>query len=106
MKSAVKYRWRVLLAVIAAVCLAAMPAGAEQGAAVITGKVKDVDLQEKSLVAGSPDGDVVIYIEKDSKITADGRAISLADIKVGMVVKVVYSMAGEDKIAESVGLIQ
>lgn len=106
MKGLLKSGVCLLLISITAVCLAVMPSAAEQGAASFTGKVKDVDLQEKSVVAGSPDGDVVVYIEKGSQITSDGQAKSLADIKVGMVVKVVYTTAGEDKIAESVTLLQ
>ena len=96
----------LLLIVFAAVCLVVAPAAAEQGAASFTGKVKDVDLQERSVVAGSPDGDVVVYIEKESRITSGGEAKPLADITVGMVVKVVYTVAGEDKIVESVDILQ
>ena len=105
MKDLLKTRGHLIVAAVLVAFLCAMPAVAGQGAASFTGKVKDVDLQEKSFVAGSPDGDVVIYIEQTSKITTDGQAGSLADVRVGMVVKVDYTLAGEDKIARSVELL-
>ena len=94
------------LVLVAVFCVVAVPAAvAAEGTASITGKVKDVDLQEKSVVVGSPGGDMVVYIEDGTKITSAGETKSLADISVGMVVKVAYAMAGEDRIAGSVTLL-
>ena len=64
----------------------------------VTGKVKDVDMDEKSIVVGTPDGDKVFYIEKDSQIKQGGNAKTLKDVSIGMVVEIKYQISGDDNI--------
>lgn len=65
-----------------------------------TGKVKDVDLEENSIVVGTPDGDQVFYIEKDSQINQGGKSKTLNDISVGTVVEIKYKKSGDENIVE------
>ncbi len=70
----------------------------------VTGKVKDVDLDEKSIVVGTEDGDKVFYIEKNSQIKQGGKNKKLKDISIGMVVEIKYQKSGDDNIVEVINI--
>ena len=69
-----------------------------------TGKVKDVDLDEKSIVVGTQDGDKVFYIENNSQIKQGGQTKTLKDISIGMVVEIKYQQSGDDNIVEVINI--
>ncbi len=68
----------------------------------LTGKVKDVDLDEQSVVVGGPGGDIVVYMEGSSKILKGGQAKTLKDIKVGSVIEVNFVKSGADKVVQRI----
>ncbi len=70
----------------------------------LTGKVKDVDLDEQSVVVGGPGGDIVVYVESSSKIMKGGKAMSLKDVKVGSVVDLTFVKSGSDNVVQSIVL--
>ncbi len=78
---------------------------AEDSSGKITGKVKDVDLDEQSLVVGASGKDCVIYVEKATQMKQGSDNKSLADIKVGTVVEIKYKKTGDDLIAQSISII-
>ncbi len=84
--------------------LAVSPAYSGEAMENITGKVKDVDLAEKSIVVGGQTGDMVLYIESDSAITKGSEAKSLKDVKLGSVIRVTYVQAGDEKQVKSISL--
>lgn len=79
---------------------------AQETAKKFTGKVQDVDLDEKSVVIGSPKGDIVVYIESQSQIKKGNTLKSLSDLKVGTMVEVTYKIVAQDKIVESLVIVQ
>lgn len=68
------------------------------GTETVTGKVKDVDMDEKSLVLGTTAGDKVFYLEKNSQIKQGSQNKSLGDISIGMVLEVTFQTSGEDNL--------
>ncbi len=95
----------VLIGVLSAfILLGLVAAHAADSAQKITGKVKDVDLDEQSVVVGGPGGDIVVYMESGSKITMGGQAKTLKDVKVGGVVEVDYVQSGSDKVIRAIRL--
>ncbi len=77
---------------------------AADSAQKLTGKVKDVDLDEQSVVVGGPSGDIVVYMESKSRIVMGGKAKSLKDVKVGSVVEVSYIESGADNVVQAIRL--
>ncbi len=75
---------------------------AADAAGKLTGKVKDVDLDEQSVVVGGPGGDIVVYLESKSKIMMGAQAKSLKDVKVGSVVEVNYIQSGADNVVQTI----
>ncbi len=73
-----------------------------QAAVKLTGKVKDVDVDEQSLVVGDSNGDIIVYLESSSKIKMGSQAKSLKDIKVGSVIEVSYIKTGEEKVVQTI----
>ncbi len=78
---------------------------AENSSEKITGKVKDVDLDEQSVIVGASGKDSVIYVEKSTQIKQGTENKSLADIKVGIVVEINFKKTGDDLIAQSISII-
>jgi len=79
---------------------------AQETAKKFVGKVQDVDLDEKSVVIGSPKGDIVVYMESHAQIKKGKTLKSLSDLKVGTMVEVTYKTVAEDKIVESIEIVQ
>lgn len=73
-----------------------------QAAVKMTGKVKDVDINEQSLVVGDSGGDIVVYLESGSQIKMGDQTKSLKDIKVGSIIEVNYVKTGDDNIIETI----
>jgi hypothetical protein len=71
----------------------------------ITGKIKDVDLEEKSVVVGTPDGDMVFYIETGSQIKKGTETITIKDLKIGIVIEMTFKTSGDDHIAELIVVV-
>jgi hypothetical protein len=71
----------------------------------ITGKIKDVDLDEKSVVVGTPDGDKVFYIETGSQIKKGTEAITIKELKIGIVIEMTFKKSGDDNIAELIVIV-
>ena len=60
-------------------------------AAVLEGTLKKVDTTKNCcLVVDKDKKDVLVELEKDTKITLDGKAAKLADLKEGQKVKVTH----------------
>jgi biopolymer transport protein ExbD len=60
-------------------------------AATLDGTIKKVDGEKSTLVVtGKDNKDVTVTVIKDAKITLDGKAAKLADLKEGMTVKVTH----------------
>ena len=55
---------------------------------MLSGKIKDVDIQEQSLVIGLKEQDKVVYLDSQTKIVKNGQSASLANLKVGMLVSI------------------
>ena len=96
---------RNILAICILTCffLAGLPM-AHSGSEVhkFIGKVKYVDFDEKSLVVGGPNGDMVVYIENTTRIKMKNQAKSLKDVKVGGIVEVHFQKDGDDNIGRSI----
>ncbi len=73
-----------------------------QAAVKLTGKVKDVDVDEQSLVVGDSSGDIVVYLESGSKIKRGSQTKSLKDIKVGSIIEVSYIKTGEENVVQTI----
>lgn len=70
-----------------------------------TGKVKDVDLNEKSIVLGMEDGDKIFYLDSSSKIKMGKKNKQLKDVGIGMVLEVKYRKSGDDNIVQMLNII-
>jgi hypothetical protein len=70
-----------------------------------TGKVKDVDLNEKSIVLGMEDGDKIFYLDSSSKIKMGKKKKQLKDVSIGMVLEVKYRKSGDDNIVQMINII-
>ena len=70
-----------------------------------TGKVKDVDLNEKSIVLGMEDGDKIFYLDSSSKIKMGKKNKQLKDVSIGMVLEVKYRKSGDDNIVQMINII-
>ena len=70
-----------------------------------TGKVKDVDLDEKSIVLGMEDGDQVFYLDSNSQIKMGNKNKQLKDISIGMVLEVTYIKSGDDNMVKMINII-
>jgi hypothetical protein len=77
---------------------------AEAGGGSVTGKVKDVDLREQSVIVGGPGGDMAVYVDDRTRISKGGAARSLGRIKVGSIVRIEYRSMGADLIANTISL--
>ena len=97
---------RILALWIIAVLLTAgsLPAYAGGDAAAMTGKVKDVDLKEKSVVVGGAQGDVVVYVEDGTRINEGGAARSLRHVRVGSIVRLTYTTVAGEKVAQTISI--
>jgi len=71
----------------------------------ITGKVKDVDLDDKSIVLGTETGDQVFYIEETTQILSGKTAKELKDITIGMVIEILYNTSGDDNIVFKINIV-
>ena len=70
-----------------------------------TGKVKDVDLDEKSIVLGMEDGDKIFYLDSGSQIKMCKKNKQLKDVSIGMVLEVKYQKSGDDNIVQMINII-
>ncbi|MBW2251026.1 MAG: hypothetical protein JRF60_10450 [Deltaproteobacteria bacterium] len=70
-----------------------------------TGKVKDVDLNEKSIVLGMEDGDKIFYFDSSSQIKMGKKNKQLKDVSIGMVLEVKYQKSGDDNIVQMINII-
>jgi biopolymer transport protein ExbD len=62
-------------------------------AATLDGTLKKVDGNKKTLVVSGKDKkDVTVTVNKDAKITLDGKTAKLADLKEGQTVKVTHEV--------------
>ncbi len=68
----------------------------------MTGKVKDIDLEEHSVIVGSSEKDAVVYIESNTLIQQGNEKKALGDVKVGTIVEIQYITVEDDLIAQSV----
>ncbi len=94
----------VLLLIMA--LYAAPPASVEANdVKTFTGKVQMVDSEEKSVVVGGPEGDMVLYMEKHSRITKEGAPKSLADLQAGAIVQVTYTVVSDDNIVKTIAIM-
>jgi len=60
-------------------------------AATLEGTIKSIDAAKNSLTVTGKDGkDVAVTVEKDAKITLDGKAAKLSDLKAGQSVTVTH----------------
>ncbi len=75
---------------------------AEETVHRINCKVKDVDLNENSLVVGGPGGDMVVYLEKHSTVTLGKIEGRLQDIKVGAIVEIRYKIKDGENMAKTI----
>jgi hypothetical protein len=69
------------------------------------GKVKDVDLDEKSIVLGIEDGDKVFYLDSNSQIKMGKENKQLKDVGIGMVLEVKYQKSGDDNIVKVINIV-
>jgi len=75
-----------------------------------TGKVAAVDEETSEVtvtIAGVATGAATqlhVVVEKDTKITKDGRKIELVDLKPGDVIVVSYRMTGSATVAVNIGV--
>ena len=70
-----------------------------------TGKVKDVDLDEKSIVLGMEDGDKIFYLDSGFQIKMGKKNKQLKDISIGMVLEVKYQKSGDDNIVQMINIV-
>ncbi len=70
-----------------------------------TGKVKDVDLDEKSIVLGMEDGDQVFYLESNSQIKMGNKNKQLKDVSIGMVLEITYIKSGDDNMVKMINIV-
>ena len=61
----------------------AMKDAAKTASSEVTGQVKKFDASTRSLTLALPSGDQQLQIASDAKITRDGSAIGLAELKAG-----------------------
>ncbi len=71
----------------------------------ITGKVKDVGLEDKSLVLGMGDTDQIFYMDENTQIIMDQKAKVLDDISIGDVIEIQYNKSGDDNIALKINIV-
>ena len=91
-----------ILCILAGVCLGLAAGAAAGDLRQVTGKVKDVDLAEQSIVVGSGETDLLIYLDKETSVLVGGKAGGLEDVGVGSVVIVEFYRTGEDMIASEI----
>ena len=77
---------------------------AEAGGGTVTGKVKDVDLREQSIIVGGAGGDMAIYVDKNTRIQQGGASRSLSHIKIGSIVRINYRTMADDLLAITISL--
>lgn len=70
-----------------------------------TGKVKDVDLDEKSIVLGMEGGDQVFYLDSNSQIKMGNKNKQLKDISIGMVLEITYIKSGDDNMVKMINIV-
>ncbi len=70
-----------------------------------TGKVKDVDLDEKSIVLGTKDGDKIFYLDSSTQIKRGKKNKQLKDVSIGMVLEVKYRKSGDDNIVQAINIV-
>ncbi len=70
-----------------------------------TGKVKDVDLDEKSIVLGTKDGDKIFYLDSSTQIKRGKKNKQLKDVSIGMVLEVKYRKTGDDNIVQAINIV-
>ena len=100
LKSAISFL--VVLSIILTAGPLVLPA--EAGGGAVTGKVKDVDLREQSVIVGGPGGDMAIYVDKNTRIRQGGAVRSLSHIKVGSIVRIEYRSMADDLVANTISL--
>lgn len=70
-----------------------------------TGKVKDVDLDEQSIVLGVEGGDKIFYLDSTSQIKMGKKNKRLKDVSIGMVLEVKYLKSGDDNIVQMINIV-
>ena len=97
----------VVLCVALGLCMMTLTSSlrAEDAQQKITGKVIDVDVDEKSVVIRDSEKDVVIYLEDDTHIQAGSEKKLIGDLKVGNIVEINYRKSGDDLLAQSISII-
>ena len=71
----------------------------------ITGKVKDVGLEDKSLVLGMGDEDQIFYMDENTQIIMDQKTKALEDISIGDVIEIQYNKSGDDNIVIKINIV-
>ena len=97
----------VVLCMVLGVCLMTLASSvrAEDAQQKITGKIIDVDLDEKSLVIGASEKDMVVYIEDDTQIQQGSEKKLIGDLTVGNIVEINCTKSGDDLLAQSISII-
>ena len=71
----------------------------------ITGKVKDVGLDDKSIVLGVGDADQIFYMDENTQIIMDQKTKALEDISIGDVIEIQYNKSGDDNIVIKINIV-
>lgn len=90
-----------VVSILTLICLSSVLVAAD-GTRQVSGKVKEVDLQERSIVVGSGEADLLIYLDDATSVLVDGNKGNLSDVKVGTVIVVDCVLTGEDIIATTI----
>ncbi len=97
----------IFACIVVCFCLFTMPSTlmADDPPEKITGKVKDVDMDEQSVIVGDSGKDVVVYIEGSTHIQQGADKKTLGDIKVGAIIEIKYIKVEEDLIAKAISIL-
>ena len=86
----------VIAVLVMGLCLTAAYANSK------TGTVTAVDVAGNKVTVKTETNDLVFTVTKETKITEGGKAVTLADVKVGAKVSVTYEKQGEDRVASEI----
>jgi len=96
----------IVLCMVLGICMMTLASvKAEDAQQKVTGKIIDVDLDEKSVVIGDSEKDIVVYIEDDTQIQQASEKKLIGDLKVGNIVEISYKKSGDDLLAQSISII-
>ena len=70
----------------------------------IKGKVKSIDIDNKTITMTKRNQDTLITVNDETKITMGKESKTLLDIKVGDRIRVTYSEVDDKKIAKSISI--